>query len=74
MNNHGASGVMEPDLDVSVHGGGLCGPDQALQLCAAEVLCLHGELVDVHVTGQKVVLTHLARVDLEDLNSALFIR
>lgn len=59
---------------MSVHGSGLCSPDQALQLGAAVVLRLPGQLLDVYVTAQQVVLTHLGRVDVEDLNSSLFIR
>lgn len=66
--------VQDSDLDMSVHGSGLCSPDQALQLSTAVVLCLHGELLDADVTGQQVVLTHQGRVDVEDLNSPLFIR
>ena len=62
------------DLDVSVHGSGLCSPDQALQLGTAVVLRLHSQLLDVYIGGQQVVLTHPCRVDVEDLNSSLFIR
>lgn len=61
-------------LDMSVHGSGLCGPDQALQLGTTVVLSLHCQLLNVYVSGQQVVLTHLCRVDVEDLNAALFIR
>ena len=61
------------DLDVSVHGGGLGGPDQPLQLGAAEVLGLDGELLHVHVAAQQVELAHLGRVDVEDLDTALLI-
>lgn len=62
------------DLDVPVHGGGLCRPDQPLQLGAAVVLRLHSQLLDVDIPGQQLVLTHLRRVDAEDLNAALLIR
>lgn len=62
------------DLDVSVHGCGLRSPDQALQLRTAVVFGLHRQLFDVYVGGQQVVLTHLCRVDVEDLNSSLFVR
>lgn len=64
----------DSDLDMSVHGSGLCSPDQALQLSTAVVLRLHGQLLDVYVSGQQLVLTHLGRVDVEDLNSSLFVR
>lgn len=64
----------DSDLDVSVHGRGLCGPDQALQLGTAVVLGLHRQLLNVNISGQQIILTHPRRVDLEDLNAALFIR
>lgn len=62
------------DLDVSVHGGGLRRSDQTLQLSAAVVLGLHGELLDIDVAGQQLMLPHHGRVDVEDLDPPLFIR
>ena len=66
--------LVDPDLNVPVHGGGLCGPDQTLQFGTTVVLGLHRQLLDVHVDGEQVVLTHLRCVDVEDLNAALLIR
>jgi len=77
VNSSGPAGErrwLNKHLDVPVHGGGLCGPDQALQLGAAVVLRLRRQLLDVHVGGQQLVLAHLRRVDVEDLDAASFIR
>lgn len=64
----------DSDLDMSVHGSGLCSPDQALQLGTAVVLSLHRQLIKVYVISQQFVLTHLCCVDVEDLNAAPLIR
>lgn len=44
--------VERTDLYVSVHGSGLCRAHQALQLSTAEVLGLHGQLFNVHVSRE----------------------
>ncbi|KAK6329290.1 hypothetical protein J4Q44_G00012680 [Coregonus suidteri] len=69
-----SSTAVTGDLDMSVHGGGLGSSDQPLQLGSAVVLGLSGQLADVHVTSQQVELTHLSRVDVEDLDTPLLIR
>lgn len=65
---------MSGDLDVSVHGGGLCRPDESFQLSAAVVLCLRSQLYDVNVYSQEVEASHLVCVDVQNLDTALFIR
>lgn len=62
------------DLDVPVHGRGLGGPDQALQLGAAVVLGLSRQLGDVDVDGEQVEAAHLVGVDGQDLDSTLLVR
>lgn len=62
------------DLDVSVHGGRLRGPDQPLQLSTAVVLSLGCQLLDVHVAGEQVEASHLGGVDVQDLDAALLVR
>lgn len=59
---------------MSVHGGGLCGPDEPLQLGAAVVLCLCGQLFDVNISSQQVKAPHLNGVDVQDLDATLLIR
>lgn len=62
------------DLDVPVHGRGLRGPDQPLQLGATVVLGLSRQFGNVDVGGEQVEAPHLVGVDGEDLDSALLVR
>lgn len=62
------------DLDVPVHGGGLSGPDQPLQLCTAVVLRLHRQFGDVDIGSEQVEAPHLVGVDGQDLDAPLLIR
>lgn len=64
---------MQSDLDVSVHGGGLSGPDQPLQLCTAVVLSVGRQFLDVDVGSEQVEASHLVGVDGQDLDTALLI-
>ena len=64
---------VQSDLDVSVHGGGLSGPDQPLQLCAAVVLGVGRQLLDVDFGSEQVEASHLVGVDGQDLDTALLI-
>lgn len=57
-----------------VHGRGLGGPDQPLQLGAAVVLGVSRQFGDVDVGGEQVEAPHLVGVDGQDLDSALLIR
>lgn len=65
---------VQSDLDVSVHGGGLSGPDQPLQLRTAVVLSLGCQLLDVDVGSHQVEASHLVGVDGQDLDTPLLIR
>lgn len=61
------------DLDVSVHGRGLGRPDQTLQFSTAVVLGLCCQLLDIHITGQEVEVSHLTGVNVEDLKATFLI-
>lgn len=58
---------------MSVHGSGLSGPDQPLQLCTAVVLGLGCQLLDVDIMGKQVEASHLVGVDGQDLDTPLLI-
>lgn len=62
------------DLDVSVHGSRLSSPDQPLQLCTTVVLGLSCQFFDVNVRSEQVEVSHLAGVDVQNLDTALLIR
>lgn len=59
---------------MSVHGGGLGGPDQTLQLCSAVVLGIGCKLLDVDIVGEQIKASHLVGVDGQDLDTPLLIR
>lgn len=61
------------DLDVPVHGRGLGGPDQPLQLGAAVVLGLRRQFRDVDIGSEQVEAAHLVGVDGQNLDSALLV-
>lgn len=61
------------DLDVPIHGRGLGGPDQPLQLGAAVVLGLSRQFGNVDVASEQVKAAHLVGVDCQDLDSALLV-
>lgn len=58
---------------MSIHGRGLSGPDQPLQLCAAVVLSLGCQLLDVDILSEQVEASHLVGVDGQDLDTPLLI-
>lgn len=58
---------------MAVHGRGLGGSDQPLQLSTAEVLGLGCQLLNIDVCGQQVEVAHLGRVDVEDLDTSMFV-
>lgn len=59
---------------MSIHGRGLSGPDQPLQLCAAVVLSVGCQLLDVDILSEQVEVPHLVGVDGQDLDTPLLIR
>lgn len=61
-------------LDVPVHGGGLGGPDQPLQLGTAVVLGLGCQFLDVDVGSKQVEAAHLVGVNGQNLDTPLLIR
>lgn len=62
------------DLDVTVHRRGLSCPDQPFQLGTTVVLRLSCQFLDVHICGEQVEAFHLVGVDVQDLDTPLFIR
>lgn len=58
---------------MSVHGSGLSGPDQPLQLCPAVVLGLDCQLLDVDIGSKQVEAPHLVGVDGQDLDTPLLV-
>lgn len=58
---------------MSVHGRGLSGPDQPLQLGTAVVLGFGGQFLDIDIGGEQIEASHLVGVDGQDLDTPLFI-
>lgn len=63
----------QTDLDVSVHGGGLGGPDQPLQLRPAEIFGISCQLWYVDILREQVEALHLVGVNGENLNATFLI-
>lgn len=61
------------DLDVSVHGCRLSCPDQSLELGTAVVFRIGCQFLDVNICGEQVEAFHLVGVDVQDLDTSLFI-
>lgn len=59
---------------MSVHGSGLSGPDQPLQLCSTVVLSISCQFLNVNIRSKQVEASHLVGVDGQDLDAPLLIR
>lgn len=57
-----------------VHGSGLGGPDQPLQLGTTVVLGLGCQFLDVDIASEQVEASHLVGVDGQNLDTPLLIR
>ena len=66
--------ILNSDLDESVHSCCCGGPHQALNLGTAEVLGLGGQLGNVDIGREFVVLLHERGVYVEDLHAAVLVR
>ncbi len=60
-------------LNEAVHGSRLGGSNQALQFSSTVVLGLSSQFFNIHITRQEVKVTHLSCVNVQDLNTALFV-